>query len=130
MTPEDRLSQIQTHQAAIKESQILPAERLAKIQAHRDEITKLTDECPHTFRPLTEKELTDKWMSVSSGCLGCGQYFGWRCKKSPDGVCHYFSEDGKIELIDGTTVPVAESHDPDYETDDGCLFCGMPDERK
>ena len=111
-------------------SEMTPEDRLAKIQEHRDEITKLTDECRHVFKPLTEKQLGDKWMSVSSVCLGCGQHFGWRCKKSPDGVCHYFSEDGKIELIDGTNVPVSEGHDDQYETDDTCLFCGMPDERK
>lgn len=69
-------------------------------------------------------------MSVSANCQGCHQYFGWRCKKSPDGVCHYYSEDGKIELIDNTQVPTPEDHDPDYETDDCCIFCGMPDERK
>lgn len=129
MTPEERLAKIQEHQAAIQ-SELTPAERLAKIQEHRDAITQLTNECRHVFKPLTQKELADKWMSVSAVCLGCGGYFGWRCKKSPDGACHYFSEDGKIELVDGTTVPVAEGHAPDYETDDVCLFCGMPDERK
>lgn len=107
-----------------------PEERLKAIQIHRDEITRLTKECPHTFRPLTEKELADKWMSVGSTCLGCGRHFGWRCKNSPDGVCHHFSEDSKIELVDGTTVPVPEGHDAQYETDDCCLFCEMPDERK
>lgn len=107
-----------------------PAERLAKIKELRDEASRLADECPHEFRPLAPKELAVEWMSVGSYCQGCGQSFGWRCKESPDGVCHYFSEDGMVELINGNKVSVPANHDADYETDDCCIFCGMPDERK
>lgn len=94
------------------------------------ELANLKEQCTHEMRPLTKKELDDKWMSVDALCVVCGKSFGWRCKVSPDGVCHYFSEDGKVELIDGTFVDIPIDHDPEYETDDGCIFCGHPDERK
>ena len=107
-----------------------PEERKKKIKEHQEAIYKLLEECQHTFRILNSEQLADEWMSVSAGCIGCGQDFGWRCKESPDQVCHYFSEDGKVELIDGTSVSVPCDHDSDYETDDHCIFCGLPDERK
>lgn len=113
-----------------------PAERKQKIEFHLSEINRLRKECQHSFKPLTSKQLSDEWMSVGAFCIGgCDKSFGWRCKKSPDGVCHYFSEDGKVELIDGTTVTVpadVDGHvnDPNYETEDSCLFCGHPEERK
>lgn len=113
-----------------------PAERKDKIKFHLSEVYRLRNECQHAFIPLTKKQLDDEWMSVGASCVGgCEQSFGWRCKNSPDGVCHYFSKDGKVQLIDGTTIPVPADvdgciHNPDYETEDVCLFCGHPDERK
>ena len=93
-------------------------------------LSTFNGKCPHEFRELTNKEIKDKWMSEGAQCLICEGGFGWRCKKSPDSVCHYSSQDGKVELLDGTKVDVPEGHDPKYESDDGCIFCGMPDERK
>jgi hypothetical protein len=86
-------------------------ERLAAIEQHRDAIRKLIEECPHNFSPLTPKQLADKWMSVSADCLACNRDFGWRCQKSPDGVCHYIMENGKIPLIDGRNVDPPEGID-------------------
>jgi hypothetical protein len=68
-------------------------------------------------------------------CTICGHHFGHYCPESPDHTCHYFTDDGKIELVTGEKVdPPTNSdgspHDPDYETDDCCVFCGAPDERK
>lgn len=58
----------------------------------------------------------------------------WECKCSPDGYCHYFTCDAAgqmIELYDGRLVPVPDpEHDRNYETEDDCLFCHQPDERK
>jgi len=66
-------------------------------------------------------------------CLTCGKSFGWYCIKSPDHTCHYRSTNGKIELIDGTMIDRPKSKyspDPEYENEDSCIFCGLPEERK
>lgn len=68
-------------------------------------------------------------------CEVCGEHFGWYCPKSPDHGCHYFSDNGIVTLNDGTTMqcPPDEDGEPysgDYETDDCCIFCGAPNERK
>lgn len=99
-------------------------------------IRELIKDCHHEFRPLKESELNDKWMSVGARCVICREHFGWRCKKSPDGVCHYFSDKKgehhgyEVSLITGITHILPRDHNPEYETPDTCLFCGMPDERK
>lgn len=63
-------------------------------------------------------------------CQYCREDFGWFCEESPDHICHYYSNDRKITLIDGTEVSVPEDHNDKYETDDCCIFCGNPEERK
>jgi hypothetical protein len=134
---------------------------VVEVEWLRDRLKKT---CTHVLRPLTEAELADKWMSVGAHCEICGEGFDWRCKRSPDGVCHYYTDsDGDddkrtVRLIDKTVVPYGEDevrayykdgwapeeikeleaeqgpslyeHDPHNETDDCCLFCGHPDERK
>jgi hypothetical protein len=88
--------------------------------------------CQHELIELTQKELNDEWMSEGADCLVCGEDFSmaWRCKCSPDSVCHYYSKDGKVKMIDGTLVDIPKGHNPEWETDDACIFCGMPEERK
>ena len=76
-----------------------------------EDLCKLIATCNHEFRELTWKEEKDKWMSVGAKCLICGERLGWRCTKSPDHVCHYYSNDGKVVLIDNT-VDVPKGHDP------------------
>jgi ribA/ribD-fused uncharacterized protein len=56
--------------------------------------------------------------------------FGWDCPESPDGVCHYFSKEGKVELADGRSVPVPANHDATNESQEWCIFCKEPKERK
>ena len=112
-----------------------PDERRAAIKDSRAELHKLLEGCEHRFRPLSEEELADLWMSTGAWCDVCHYSFGWRCKISPDSVCHYFSVDqgGKLSpQIDGdpVTFPQGEYGGPDSESDDWCLFCGMPEERK
>ena len=67
-------------------------------------------------------------------CDDCGKVFGgWFCPDSPDHACHYFTEGGKVELNTGEwAVPNPEHWEDgkEYETDDRCLFCGDPEERK
>lgn len=66
----------------------------------------------------------------SSWCVICDHDLGHYCPDSPDKSCHYWTEDGMIPLNDGTKAAMPEDHDPDYETDDSCIFCGWPQERK
>ena len=60
----------------------------------------------------------------------CGKYHGWYCPKSPDHRCYYFTQAGKVLMKDGTLEDPPPEHDTDYESDDWCVFCGSPDERK
>ncbi|MEO6305486.1 MAG: hypothetical protein ABIP51_20150 [Bacteroidia bacterium] len=57
---------------------------------------------------------------------------GWECPNSPDGHCHYFTNDaGMVELFDeGKVVLPPAGHDKENENEDECLFCGEPEERK
>lgn len=91
---------------------------------------ELRRSCICEFEPFTQEQLDDEWMSESAKCLTCGNYHGWRCKKSPDGVCHYFSKDGKVALLGNRECDIPPEHDDKYETDDCCIFCDMPEERK
>lgn len=109
-------------------------ERAMAIDFHKKEMWKLVAECPHSFKPLSNKELKDEDFSDSAICIsGCGQRFGWRCKESPDGVCHYLPFDDKhVKLLNGELVLISEetledAQDEHYEC---CLFCGQPEERK
>lgn len=63
-------------------------------------------------------------------CAICGTNFRWYCPASPDRVCHYWSTDDQVELIDGTSVPVPPRHDASNESSEWCIFCGDPRERK
>ena len=91
---------------------------------------ELRRNCICEFEPLTQEQLDDEWMSENAKCLICGGYHGWRCKESPDGVCHYFSKDGKVQLLGNRECDVPIDHDGSGESDDWCIFCGMPEERK
>lgn len=86
-----------------------------QIDAFEELLLKMTESCKH---------------EVHNGvCVICASDFGWPCNKSPDKVCHYFSDGaGFVELINGTKHAV--DSDPDNETHDSCLFCGDPEERK
>jgi hypothetical protein len=102
----------------------------AEISYNEELVRKMKLYCHHELRELTKEELKDEWMSVGAHCLICGVHWGWRCKKSPDYVCHYDSEEGKIQLIDGTFVKIPKNHDVESENEDWCIFCRLPLERK
>lgn len=113
-------------------------EELQKLDHERSRLLilrrQLERECPHQFY-LSEKEKkgkeTDPWWSVLAYCDICGLGFGWLCKKSPDGVCHYFSKNGFVNGIHGEKIPVPEGYNSEkWETSDVCIFCGMGEERK
>lgn len=63
-------------------------------------------------------------------CAVCGASFGWHCPKSPDHVCHYWSRDGMIELLNKRRIPIPAGHRVEGESDNWCIFCGEPEERK
>ena len=109
-------------------------ERKSKIDALRKAIHKLMSklnqlehDCKHN---IFKRDIASD--CTSAVCLVCGEDFGWWCPKSPDHLCHYYSENGKIELQDGTKVdrPKDAPVSVKYETDDCCLFCHDPEERK
>jgi hypothetical protein len=106
------------------------------LQVAQEELTRVVKECKHVLRPLSDGELEDEWMSIWARCSICGKDYGhWRCKKSPDSVCHYYSHDDVqstrvIDLLDGKIAPIPTGHDRRFESEDHCIFCGMPDERK
>lgn len=91
---------------------------------------QIKETCKHEFKPLTEKQLDDKWMSEGAVCIHCKEDFGWRCKNSPDGVCYYHSDNGKVWNIFDKQMEVPHYHDSRYETSDSCIWCYLPDERK
>ncbi len=64
-------------------------------------------------------------------CTLCrASIFGHWCPESHDHECHYFTKDGVVKFRDGTIGKMPTDHDVKYETDDECLFCGKPEERK
>ena len=71
-----------------------------------------------------------------SWCEVCGEDFGWACPKSPDHTCHYFSErvtpgmEPHVKLHNGGIAYLSSDHYEEDETDDCCLFCHDPNERK
>jgi hypothetical protein len=98
---------------------------------------KLYNQCNHIApRPRTLIGKYDEHGGAS--CVICDKHLGWVCTKSPDHVCHYYSSfiDGKhgVELIDGTIDYPTDLQEDDYseedETDDCCIYCHQPDERK
>ena len=108
-------------------------EQIAEARAQIAEARSLIAKCEHS---RVIKSPTD-----SAKCAICDKRFGWFCESSPDNVCHYFSDNGEIDLINGETVSLPESHDEganpgwmggldDGESYDWCIFCGDPEERK
>jgi hypothetical protein len=88
-------------------------------------IDKMIAKCPH--------EIVEE--NGSAWCKICERRFGWYCSGSPNHVCYYYTDlkDGVrgIHLHDGeffTKIP--DNHDPQNESDDWCIFCGQPEERK
>jgi hypothetical protein len=99
---------------------------------------QLQEVCPHKFDPYKANDL----MSSKAHCRICDNDFGWRCPKSPDGVCHSQYEAYQqeieglspedcptvLELIDGTEVEVPTDFNNTGEAE--CVFCHVYEERK
>jgi hypothetical protein len=107
---------------------IIKLENIAR-GANRD-LSELIGQCNHSNAVIFNNQQALDGGYASAICTVCNRNFGWYCPDSPDHVCHYYSQDGKITLVDGTEIPVPEGHDKIGESDDWCIFCGEPDERK
>lgn len=70
----------------------------------------------------------------SAKCNDCGSYMGHFCKSSPDNLCYYFSEEAEAKLFvtlhNGSRHSLPKDHDVEGESDDWCIFCGEPEDRK
>lgn len=99
-------------------------------RARHDELDALHRRLAPCKHPTTSKK------EESHYCQQCKSYVGegWWCPDSPDHHCYYFTEEGfesrYVVLKDGTEYHFHKGHDAEYETDDCCLFCCQPDERK
>ena len=113
-----------------------PAERKAKIKELNDRGRELRSEaydlaqaCQHKIVVLPTPPPDEHGYGFAE-CEGCDCDFGWYCPDSPDHICHYHTDEGKVELIDGTLVDPPPGHDGEDEYNEWCLYCGHPDERK
>jgi len=97
------------------------------------------DECVHCGYGMIDCDFSffikeDKWGGMKNTLTG-NSASSWYCPDSIDHHCHYYTErDDKgyyVELVNGDKLyKLPEDHDPDYETDDDCIFCHDPEERK
>jgi len=102
---------------------LTPDQRREKLVELRAVVAELECTCPH--------EIVNRCGQAI--CNICGQDFNWWCEDSPDHVCHYYSSahDGKVYvlLIDDSETDFQSTKDPEYESEDECLFCGQPRQR-
>lgn len=117
-----------TAQQTQKKEEIL--KKREAIDKAREELRRLLQEHSHTAERRDD----------SAVCTICGARLGWGCDKSPDGVCHYFTEldpnddhvTPLVKLIDGSSYTLTDPYNLkqlNYQTHDRCLFCGWPEER-
>jgi 5-methylcytosine-specific restriction endonuclease McrA len=93
------------------------------------ELWELQQSCPHDIN------CSDTGAAV---CTICNERFGWFCSKSPDKCCHYFSEpvhEGQrgIRSLNNEILLLPSTYtdkDAEQETQDTCIFCQDPLERK
>jgi hypothetical protein len=130
MEPIFEISKEVSEVTAERVSNMTPEERkqrLVELSEYVNEYYQILGTCPHQVKRGLDSD--------SAICEICGRRTGWWCPKSPDNMCYYFSENingiyiHKVRLADGTLVDVPEGHNPDNESDDWCIFCGLPNER-
>lgn len=95
-------------------------------------------ECEHQSMVVTSKmreelrnDTPESWDYDECHCVKCGETLGHTCPNSPDNVCHYYTDsNGMVMLVDKTRINPPDDHDVKNETDDECIYCGAPEERK
>ncbi len=105
------------------------AERKARIDELTRQIAELEwkryafkKECPH--------EVIQEPLYLDSALCGiCGVDFGWYCPTSPDRLCHYETNGGKVLLLDGRRVKAPPGAQNRMSTE-WCMYCKDPEERK
>jgi len=97
------------------------------ISALQQQLDDQFEKCPHAIAYEIEG---------STWCEICGVDFGWHCPVSPDHACHYYSErsvpgmEPIVKLNNGGIAYLSSDYEGDWETDDCCIFCHQPNERK
>lgn len=97
-------------------------------------ISEINDNCHHTIIEVGAQP--EYGWHGDATCEDCDTHFGWWCPVSPDHTCYYHTEE--IGKERGVTLHNGQNHifqeydlaDVEYETEDNCLFCHDPDERK
>ncbi len=93
----------------------------------RNAINQIKSRCQHVI---------DKTKSDGTKCKICEESFGWYCPDSEDHSCHYFTEHDEVkdlfyvEMINKSKHYMDKMYSGVDETEDTCLFCGDPEERK
>lgn len=118
----------------IKTSTKTPKQVATEMGFLSNKLHNLKASCKHNFPPLTAEQLADEWMSESAYCTICNTAFGWRCKDSPDSVCHYTddidTENNQVFLINGQFGKLPDGFDLENHYSESCIYCGSPEERK
>ena len=112
---------------------VLPSkqqEQMRRIKAARLELQAALND--HVHIPIMRHS--------GSECVICDKDLGLWCQESPDNTCHYYSVkepqiyDEKpryaVELVTGEMHILPKYYKDTYETEDCCIFCGQPEERK
>lgn len=111
--------------------------RREAIREHEEAIRELKRNCHHVIPEQEPDEYGGYW---GAECAGCGERFGWYCPSSPDHACHYYTEEDEddprphVLSINGEKIYLTEKQIAQVEdwgeSDDYCIFCGHPEERK
>jgi hypothetical protein len=94
-----------------------------QIDEEEKRLSALMGTCSHVFKELTKTQIKNNDLGHAK-CLICGWDYGYRCLKSPDGVCHFAHEieNSKVELINGEVIYLLNYKGSNYMEDE-CVYC-------
>lgn len=107
-----------------------------------EELHRLEQTCPHYIvctacgeQSSDEHCARSRWGHSGSYCTVCKQHFSWYCPASPDHACHYYSGPAagggrQVALFNEVMYELPAEYDGRWETEDDCIFCHQPEERK
>jgi len=118
-----------------REQQMTPVERKVRLVEIRTEIMKLKQEADALTRAC-EHEVDDN--PDYATCKICKTDLGWPCKKSPDKICHHYTEveNNQLRLLDGRLVNAPEeflqlaANLAEHEFSDDCIYCNEVDTKE